>query len=243
MLRHPTRVGAAIRIGLLWRKTYFGAQKKVALGDALLIETTKDDLIAIQEGAIYPYLFAGVYIVYVIWFLLDKLEDDRYASATDAYENLIRESVRIFEENPTRMRDRERIRHPLTRFLHTIDGPTNCYPSLHVSLMVLSYQILKDEPKATAFQCEAMKQACIDVCRSTMQTKQHSIIDVIGGFAITRMVFEGAFAKGRFDNFIEEILPELNDGELTKVKNLMNEHRHDLTVLLDELLTEFTQSE
>ncbi|MGK5083884.1 hypothetical protein WDW37_11330 [Bdellovibrionota bacterium FG-1] len=242
VLKNPFRFVGIIKISLLWMKSYFKAQEQADSVGAKVIETLVDDRIPPDERAIYPYLFACLYILYGVWHLMDKLSKEDYLKATEAYMNMIREAERVFLNNPTRMRDRERLHHPLTRFTHTIDGPTNCFPSLHVAFVMLSFQFLKGEKGIDPLRLEAMKHSCIDICRSTMQTKQHSVIDVIGGIALSRSVFLNAHGPSmatQFDDLLNEILPELTTEEKTVARAAI-ENEAGLIPLMETLLGRFS---
>lgn len=67
------------------------------------------------------------------------------------------------------------------QFLYAIDSPANCFPSLHVALAWLAALGLRDERRGwgTAFLFWA---AAISL--STITTKQHYFIDLVGGFAL-----------------------------------------------------------
>jgi membrane-associated phospholipid phosphatase len=65
--------------------------------------------------------------------------------------------------------------------LYSIDSAANCFPSLHVSLACLSaLGIFHEKKTLSAF---AIIWACLIVL-STMATKQHYFIDVVGGVTI-----------------------------------------------------------
>jgi hypothetical protein len=237
LIKHPSRVTSIARVFWLWFKTYFAAQKKTKTENATIIETSLDDRIAPDEQAIYPYLFACLYILYVVWVLLDQISHKNYQHAHKAFKELILEAEEIFLEFPTRMSNRNRIFHPLTRFVQTIDGPTNCFPSLHVALITLSYFIMDHEAKTETLLHSALRKSCIDICRSTMKTKQHSMIDVIGGLVITERKFEKYFQTVPED-ILGEILPELTDAERTQIRKICKE-TPDFPILMQELLSQF----
>ncbi len=239
VIRHPTRAYAIIQLLLLWIKTYFEAQKKVKEDQALVIETSWDQKMIHTEWAIYPYLFACGYIFAIGWYLLNEFTHAQYLQAHAAFKDLIVESARFFVAHPTRMKDRTKVAHPLLRFTQTIDGQTNCFPSMHVSLVLLSYQIIKDGHETNPLRMDALRQACIDICRSTMQTKQHSIIDVVGGIAITRQIYSDHFS-GQFEDFIGEILPELHSDKLPIIRQLLEKHENNLSALLKALMKELS---
>jgi hypothetical protein len=82
-----------------------------------------------------------------------------------------------------------------------------------------------------------MKQSCIDICRSTLKTKQHSMIDVIGGLELSRQVYLAHF-DGSFSELLPELLPELDAGELAAV-DAVRQDAPGLLPLLDRLLELF----
>jgi membrane-associated phospholipid phosphatase len=65
--------------------------------------------------------------------------------------------------------------------IHNLDAPRNCYPSLHVSLpFTLSFIWLRYRPKiGVLFLVWA-----IVIALSTLTTKQHYILDVLGGIIV-----------------------------------------------------------
>jgi len=66
-------------------------------------------------------------------------------------------------------------------YLHAVDGPNNCFPSLHVSLSCFIGWFLHEKKY---LQYWPLIIALL-VTLSTVFTKQHAIIDIIGGLAIT----------------------------------------------------------
>ncbi|MBY0471248.1 phosphatase PAP2 family protein [bacterium] len=65
--------------------------------------------------------------------------------------------------------------------LRTVDAPTNCCPSLHVSSVYLSSFIFLDEQKGRFLFFFLWATA---VAISTLTTKQHYIVDVIAGLGL-----------------------------------------------------------
>ena len=114
---------------------------------------------------------------------------------------------------------------------------TNCFPSLHVGLVNLTYQILRNVPEAGPPIIPALRESCVDICRATLATRQHSIVDVIGGIALSEQTYHRHFAGGSED-LLGAILPELADSERDAVKALIEEC-DELPVLLSGLLALF----
>jgi membrane-associated phospholipid phosphatase len=70
--------------------------------------------------------------------------------------------------------------------LYAVDSPTNCFPSLHISLAWLSaLGVMRESKKLGLFV--GLWAMLISV--STMTTKQHYIVDVAGGLAITMLCY------------------------------------------------------
>lgn len=62
--------------------------------------------------------------------------------------------------------------------LYAMDGDTNCLPSLHVSLALLSIWAVAKNPRVSRFAVGAW---ALLIIFSTLTTKQHLLIDVLGG--------------------------------------------------------------
>lgn len=70
---------------------------------------------------------------------------------------------------------------PIFAWLWAFDPPTNCFPSLHVSMSVLGALLVK--PKRLSLRI-ALWAWVIGIVISTLTTKQHYAADVIGGLII-----------------------------------------------------------
>ncbi|MFC1707669.1 hypothetical protein ACFL59_12780 [Planctomycetota bacterium] len=237
LVKHPFRLFAVMRIVFMWIRIYFTTQSEADPAQAEVIETALDERIPPEEEGVYPYLFACVYILYVCWYVMDRLSPGHYRRAARAYSEMIVAAKRVFTERPTRMGNRQRSDHPLLLFTQEVDGPTNCFPSLHVALVTLSYQIVKDSMESEDLLLAAMRRSCVDICRSTLRTKQHSVIDVIGGIELSRKSYLKHF-KGAFENLLEEVVPELTPEELSSIAAVVTDSRN-LIALQQSLLAQF----
>lgn len=237
LLKNPIRLAATARLALHWLKAYFSTQERIKDAEFTVVETEVDERIAPEGRDVYPYLFACVYILYVAWTMLDRLSGPYYRRSKAAFRFTIEEAQRVFVASPTRMANRERSDHPLLQFTQYIDGPTNCFPSLHVGLVSLSYQILKDNLDLDPLLLAAMRSSVVDICRSTMKTKQHSVVDVLGGLELSRRAFTGHFDSDHED-LVDDVLRELSVDERREARALCAESE-DLTALLPDLLRLF----
>ena len=236
-LKHPARLASLGRLGVHWYSAYFGAQKDTKNLATCLTDSPLDERIPIDEQAIYSYLFACLFLPASGLLFLNVLNDEEYPRVIQAYEDLIAKSKCVFLERPTRLKSRLMLTHPLTRLLQSVDGPTNCFPSLHVALVVLTYQIAKNAASGPLSVLPTLKQTCIDICRATLKTRQHSVIDVIGGVALAEQTYH-RHLSGPVESLMESILPELDASELETIRQLLAQGGEPLA-LLDALITRF----
>jgi len=79
--------------------------------------------------------------------------------------------------------------NPLTNFfmwlVGTADKPNNCFPSLHVAGCCITTYTLRNKGKARAIMCFIWTTL---ICFSTLTTKQHYFIDILGGLSVTACV-------------------------------------------------------
>lgn len=180
-----------------------------------------------------------LYLSYAAWYMASHLSKAEYDRASKAFAAAISEAESLFLAKPSRMRSRTGNRHPLTKFLQGIDGPTNCYPSLHVAFAVLTYEIVKGIDGIELQFRDAMKTISVDLCRSTMKIRQHSVVDVIGGYSLAERTYK-EFISGDFEPILGAILPELTETELLAVEKVLGD-RASLLDLLPTLLDLFSK--
>lgn len=89
--------------------------------------------------------------------------------------------------------------YPIVRWLYGFDTNTNVCPSLHV---IGSFAVM-----FAAFRCKELSRrgvrifyaaANAAICASTVFLKQHSIIDVFWGVAVSLAAYPAAFTEGAF---------------------------------------------
>jgi membrane-associated phospholipid phosphatase len=69
----------------------------------------------------------------------------------------------------------------LFEFIRWVDHPSNCFPSLHVATCFISAFAFLFESRAKLFIYVGW---AILICISTLTTKQHYVMDILGGFAL-----------------------------------------------------------
>jgi membrane-associated phospholipid phosphatase len=74
--------------------------------------------------------------------------------------------------------------NPFVVLLRITDGPGNCFPSLHVAITVFlafCYGLIEKSPKKKV----VMWLWSVLICISVLTTKQHYLVDILGGVALT----------------------------------------------------------
>jgi hypothetical protein len=241
ILLKPNRLISVLGIFKDWANGYFDAQASVDPEKAFIIESKIDDRIKIKDESIYSYLFAFVYILYSSLYLITLFKKKDYIKAKNSIKSLIDKSHEIFINFPTKMKPRTRSNHILLKYAQSIDGETNCCPSLHVSLTNITYFILSNQNDIEDNLIKTMRQCCIDISRSTLETKQHSIIDVISGIYIAKEEYM-KFGGIEYENLINEIIPELNKNEISFINEKMKINNLNIQNLSMDLLNFFNNN-
>ena len=217
-----------------WIIGYFEAQNIRHLNNIVVVGSKFDRKINSSPDAVYPYLLGNVYIGYVIWRLLFYVSNSQYYRSKLTFLALIDQSLAIFKKIPTKMTARTGNIHGLLTLVQKIDGESNCYPSLHVSMAITSFYVLKQIANINSTKTIALENTCIAICRSTLETKQHSVICVIGGLAIADQVLHKYFGANVDFNMLQKIIPELKDAEAAEIIKILKEN-YDLEFLFEKL--------
>lgn len=232
---HPLRVFKWLGMVTYWATSYFSVQEATDFTKAEVVESKVDERIPIKNNAVYPYVTEYLFLAIVALYLIQDLDRKSFNKTYKAFKYMVEESVSVFRRMPTRMRDRDRVHHPFLRYIQILDGPTNCFPSLHCALVTLSYQIIKDSGKTDELVKKASRQVSIDISRCTMETKQHSIIDVISGVELGRRNYLKFFPEGKYDDFLDVIIPELTDNEWKQIHAILDKEP-DFITMKEELM-------
>ncbi len=73
----------------------------------------------------------------------------------------------------------------LFAFLHGFDAPSNCFPSLHVSNTLIPTWYCAGQLPQTSRLRKCLWIWAIAICISTVTTKQHYAVDVLGGILVS----------------------------------------------------------
>jgi membrane-associated phospholipid phosphatase len=161
---------------------------------ARLTPSPVDELIPFTNWAIWLYHSQLVFLLLSVYAL------KKQANLSDMFYSMVLAcllSFAIFTIYPTTIPRIVQTDNGLTakafQFLYSIDNVTNCFPSLHVSLAWLAATALLREKR---FLGALAITWAFFISLSTLATKQHYFVDVIGGLAVA-VVSRLAVAKLR----------------------------------------------
>lgn len=84
----------------------------------------------------------------------------------------------------------------LMRFLYWIDSPENLFPSIHCLTSWFCYIGIRGRKNVSVFYRAFSLLFALAVCVSTLTTKQHVILDVVGGVALAELSYWAAGHTG-----------------------------------------------
>jgi membrane-associated phospholipid phosphatase len=149
---------------------------------SLLPLTVIDRMAPFLPWTVWVYHSQALLLLTSIWLLDTTTRFNRFLYSTVLASIL---SFSVFIVYPTALP-----RNPVTgegltamalRLLYSVDPPSNCFPSLHISLAVLgALGILQHRNLAGIIACIWTTLIMI----ATLTTKQHYLVDVIAGFGV-----------------------------------------------------------
>lgn len=162
--------------------------------------TSMDRAVPLLPWTLVIYLSDYVFILFVL-LQLKRLED--FSSAYYRMIAGIMMSFAVFLIFPTvyprPVVPAEPVWSDVFSFLHFLDQPTNCFPSLHVSMTLIAAASLPGFRPSLRWGGYLWAAA---ICLSTLTTKQHYVLDVLGGMFVTMasvwLVARVRFAAGSF---------------------------------------------
>ena len=168
----------------------------------LLPLTKWDEAIPLVPWTIFAYLSEYVLFVSAYFLFKDELNRNRYAWA---YFGVLMVGAFFFVFYPTTY---PRVDYPLPADLNpityiaftslrAIDNPSNCFPSMHVACCYLTaFAFLPNSESRKRFWIYFIWATVIAI--STLPTKQHYIVDVVGGLALAILGYWVFFKKTRY---------------------------------------------
>ena len=168
---------------LVWGGCYFTASFWGVHKGVLLPATYVDQSIPFLKWTLWFYVLE--YTMIPVAFILIRSEEN-FLDMVYALLTVIVISSAIFLLFPTLMPRPEICGESFLdaafRLLHLLNPPTNCFPSMHVSLSVtVSVYMLRESKILGA--CSFIFAFLVII--STLTTKQHYFADILGGFAVS----------------------------------------------------------
>ena len=161
-----------------------------------ILNTLLDDKIPFCEYFIIPYILWFFYVVGSCIFMIYKASDKEFVQF--ALSLIIGMSLALticmIYPNGLTLRPSyipDNICGKIVKGLYKTDTSTNVFPSIHVynslavHIALAKCEALKNKPAVRY----ASLVLCILICMSTIFLKQHSVIDVIGGFALMAVMY------------------------------------------------------
>lgn len=178
-------IGTTLFIGLFF-VAYFYLLKHPTHPSMLMQLTPVDKLIGFQPLALPVYLSLWVYVSLPPVFLATRRELYEYAVAMSlmCITGLI---IYYFWPTAVPVSDVDWTQHPSVAFLKNMDASGNACPSLHVATALFSGVWLNHLLRRfTAPQWILMLNWlwCIGIIYSTLATRQHVVVDVMGGLVL-----------------------------------------------------------
>lgn len=163
-----------------------------------IISSELDKLIPFKPEFIYVYLFWFPYVaVFFIWFsCISKSKNSEQITKLMLWGTTLFLIISWFYPNGLNFREylfyeKGTLSGILVQILHTIDTPTNVFPSMHV-FMTAAIQV-GVENEAGMKQNKALlwftRVTAVLIILSTVFLKQHSIIDVCGGLLLVAILY------------------------------------------------------
>lgn len=181
---------------------WFGYLEKHVTTHFNPIHMAIDDKIPFIEYFIVPYLLWFGYVVYAVLYFFFKNKSDYYKLCTFLFTGMtIFLIISTLYPNGHYLRPvtfaRDNIFVDMVRALYRTDTPTNLFPSIHVynslgvHFAICHSENLKNRKWLKAGSFVLM----VSIILATMFLKQHSVFDVITGFAMAGVMYSFVYGK------------------------------------------------
>jgi membrane-associated phospholipid phosphatase len=158
-------------------------------GSTHLLETAIDDWIPLVPGFVFPYVSLYLLLVLSVWLFL-KADTKVFSMAALAVciDLVLSDIIYIFFQT--------RIERPvlsgsdvssdILNWIYSIDEPLNAFPSLHTSSSVLCMLLWR---KVGSRFWPVIMIWALFIVASTVLTKQHYFVDILGGIAVATLSY------------------------------------------------------
>ncbi len=156
-----------------------------------LVQCSLDAYIPFASSAVVPYigwfLWVPAVLLYMVW-----TDRDRFWQGFGAMVGGIVFTLLLYAVWPTGLNLRHTVMGTdlcsnLVRLIYCVDTPTNVCPSLHVFITMVLLLTLWDKLGTWGRWCNGT--IAFAICCSTVLLDQHSVVDVVMGFALAVLMW------------------------------------------------------
>ncbi len=173
--------------------------------EAHLVSCRLDSRIPFLPVFVYPYLSWFPYILVCAFLAIRNLEDKDYKRVVLILTAGMNLFLAISFLWPTGLELREGLVYDmgamsgrLMKFVQTVDAPRSVFPSMHVFVtLVFQYTLELQRGKVPAWVVRLGRLLAAAIVLSTMFTKQHSVLDVLGATVLFASLSWGCSALQR----------------------------------------------
>lgn len=200
-------------LSMTWNSiTYFGSRLLTSDWKHFNVEVMLDSVIPFLPWTVSIYLSCYVFWVvnYILGVRQDRAEALRFISADFFAKTICLICFLVIPTTNVRPEvGMEGIWNRLMIWLYNTDAADNLFPSIHCLTSWFCYIAVRKNKRIPGIYVIFSLLFAISICISTLTTKQHVIVDVIGGIGLA----EGSYfmVKFGFTKFYEKIINGINE--------------------------------
>lgn len=202
-----------LMFSMTWNSiTYFGSRLLTSDWKHFNVEAILDSVIPFLPWTVSIYLSCYVFWIvnYILGVRQDRAEALRFISADFFAKTICLICFLIIPTTNVRPEvGAEGIWNRLMIWLYNTDAADNLFPSIHCLTSWFCYIAVRKNKRIPGIYVIFSLLFAISICISTLTTKQHVIVDVIGGIGLA----EGSYfmVKFGFTKFYEKIINGINE--------------------------------
>ncbi len=173
-----------------------------------LVSTRADEKIPHVPQAIYPYLSWFPFVAVCVFLAIRNLSDEDYEKALAVLSSGMNVFILLAYVWPTGLDLREgityntqRLSGRLMKFVQTVDTSQSVFPSMHAYVaMVMQGSLEMQSQVLPAWAVWIGRILSVSILISTVLTKQHSVLDVVGAaalYGVTDAAYDLTLGRGR----------------------------------------------